>query len=145
MKLAENKFILVPQGTVTLYLESIVAKPAGNPKVIEAKFTHDNGGSITNKYKLVRDPKTKEIELDKNSAFPFSCLARAVLGNNLSEFELKDDLPKLQGKYIECEVVHTDPADNEKGYVFANIRKTLRMVEVNQEAEENSDVEEDDL
>ena len=48
MKLAENKFILVPQGTVTLYLESIVTEPVGKPKVIEAKFTHDNGGSITN-------------------------------------------------------------------------------------------------
>lgn len=143
MKLAENKFILVPQGTVTLYLESIVTKPAGNPKVIEAKFVHENGGSIINKYKLIKDPKTKEIELDKNSAFPFSCLARAVLGNNLSEFELKDDLPKLQGRYIECEVVHTDPADNEKGYVFANIKKTLRMVEVNQEAEEDLDVEDE--
>lgn len=143
MKLAENKFILVPQGTVTLYLESIVTKPAGNPKVIEAKFTHDNGGSIINKYKLVRDPKTKEIELDKNSAFPFSCLARAVLGNNLSDFDLKNDLQKLQGKYIECEVVHTDPNDNEKGYVFANIKKTLRMVEVDQEAEEDLDVEDE--
>lgn len=143
MKLAENKFILVPQGIVTLCLESIVAKPAGNPKVIEAKFTHDNGGSIANKYKLVRDPKTKEIELDKNSAFPFSCLARAVLGDNLSDFDLKNDLPKLQGKYIECEVAHTDPNDNEKGYVFANIKKTLRMVEVNQEAEEILDVEDE--
>lgn len=145
MKLAENKFVLVPAGNVVLYLENIVTKPAGNPKVIEAKFVHENGGSIINKYKLIKDPKTKEIELDKNSAFPFSCLARAVLGNNLSEFELKDDLPKLQGRYIECEVVHTDPADNEKGYVFANIRKTLRMVEVNQEAEENPDAEEDEL
>lgn len=137
MKLAENKFILVPQGIVTLYLESIVTKPAGNPQVIEAKFVHENGGVITNKYKLVRDHKTKQIELDKNSVFPFSCLARAVLGEELSSFELAEDLPKLEGKYIECEVTHTDPSKNEKGYVFANIKKTLRMVQV--------EMQEDDL
>lgn len=145
MKLAENKFVLVPAGNVVLYLENIVTKPKAKPTVIEATFTHENGGTITNKYKLRVDPKTKEIELEKNSAFPFSCLARAVLGDSLTEFSLSEDLGKLKGKYIECEVVHTDPNDNQNGYVFANIKKTLRMVEVNKESEEDLDDEEDDL
>ena len=145
MKLAENKFVLVPAGNVVLYLENIVAKPKAKPTVIEATFTHENGGTITNKYKLRVDPKTKEIELEKNSAFPFSCLARAVLGNILTDFSLSDDLGKLKGKYIECEVIHSDPADNANGYVFANIKKTLRMVEVEDVEEEDLDAEEDDL
>lgn len=145
MKLAENKFVLVPAGNVVLYLENIVTKPKAKPTVIEATFTHENGGTITNKYKLRVDPKTKEIELEKNSAFPFSCLARAVLGNSLTDFSLSDDLGKLKGKYIECEVVHTDPNDNPNGYVFANIKKTLRMVEVEDVEEEDLDDEEDDL
>lgn len=145
MKLAENKFVLVPAGNVVLYLENIVAKPKAKPTVIEATFTHENGGTITNKYKLRVDPKTKEIELEKNSAFPFSCLARAVLGNSLTDFSLSDDLGKLKGKYIECEVIHSDPADNANGYVFANIKKTLRMVEAEDVEEEDLDAEEDDL
>lgn len=145
MKLAENKWILVPAGNVVLYLEDIAAKPKAKPSVIEATFTHENGGTITNKYKLRVDPKTKQIELEKNSAFPFSCLARAVLGDSLTDFNLTNDLPKLKGKYIECEVIHTDPADNEKGYVFANIKKTLRMVEPEKTEEDDLDAEEDDL
>lgn len=145
MKLAENTFTLVPAGEdIVLLLEKIEAKPKAKPRVIEATFKHENGGVIKNKYKLVVDPKTKEIELDKNSAFPFTCLARAVLGNKLTDFSLSEDLPKLQGKHIECEVVHTDPKDNENGYTFANIKKTLRMVEAEDVEEEDLD-EEDDL
>lgn len=143
MKLAENIFKLVPAGEdIVLLLEKIEAKPKVKPKVIEATFKHENGGTIKNKYNLRTDPKTKEIELAENSAFPFSCLARAVLGNEVKDFSLSQDLPKLQGKYIECEVVHTNPNDNENGYVFANIKKTLRMVEPE---EEDLDDEEDDL
>lgn len=145
MKLTENKFVLVPEGNdIVLLLEKIEAKPAAKPRVIEATFKHENGGVIKNKYKLIVDPKTKEIELDQNSAFPFSCLARAVMGNKLKDFSLSEDLPKLEGKYLECEVAHSNPNDNENGYTFANIKKTLRMVEV-ESTEEEVDNEEDDL
>lgn len=142
MKLSEG-FTLVPAGEdIVLLLEKIEAKPKAKPKVIEATFRHENGGVITNKYNLRTDPKTKEIELAEKAAFPFSCLARAVLGNEVKDFSLSQDLPKLAGKYIECEVIHTEP--NEKGNVFANIKKTLRMVEPEDMEEEDLD-EEDDL
>ena len=140
MKLAENKFELVPAGEQELFLESIVAKPKAKPTVIEATFKHENGGMIKNSYKLVTDRKTKEIELDSRSQFPFTCLARAVLGNSITDFSLSADLPKLEGKTILCEVTHTDPNANEKGYVFANIKKTIRLVEKEEDVIEDEEL-----
>ncbi len=139
MKLAENDFKLVPAGeNVVLHLESIDVKPKSNPSVITAVFKHENGGSIKNTYDVKKDRETGEVELSEKSLWPFTYLARCVLGNELKDFSLTNDLPKLQGAYIECEVVHNK---GNKGGTFANIAKTIKLVDTPVQAES---VDEDD-
>ncbi len=137
MKLVEG-FSMVPAGEdVLLLLQSIVAKPKARPTVIEATFVHENGATIKNRYNLVTDPKTKEIALAPGGgAYAFSALARCVLGQ-ITDFQLKEDLPRLAGKHISCTVEHTQP--NEKGNVFANIKRTHRVVEVATDVADDED------
>ena len=129
MKLAENKFKLVPAGEhVALTISEAALKPKANPTMIEITFSHEDGGSIKNKDKLVKDRKTGERELEEKSAFPFSCLARCVFGDNMNDFSLSNDLPAMVGAVIDCEVTHSDPEDNDKGYVYANVHRTNKLL-----------------
>lgn len=133
-KLAENNFKLVPAGEeVNLKITKTDAKPKANPTVIEVQFAHEESGAfINNKYDL-----TKEGGL-----IAFSILARCVLGRNIEDFCISEDLHKLDNKVVECEVVHTEY----NGNTYANVKKTKRMVEA-EEAPQAAAVqdEEEDL
>lgn len=128
-KLAEG-FKLVPAGEdVNLTIEKITAKPKANPTVIEVVFSHESGAKLNNKYDI-----TKEGAL-----MAFSFLARCVLGNDITEFSVSKDLPKMKGVTIECEVEHTEY----NGNIYANIKKTIRQVKNEDASQEEG--EDDDL
>lgn len=127
-KLAEG-FKLVPEGEhVALTIEKISAKPKANPSVIEVVFSHESGATLNNKYDITKD----------GALVAFSFLARCILGNDVTDFSVSKDMPKLKGKTIDCEVVHTES----NGNTYANIKKTNFMIENEELGEE---VEDDDL
>lgn len=149
IQLVEREFKLVPAGEdVVLTITNAKAMPKAKPSKIEVVFTHANGGAIKQTYDLVK--KTKKTDKNPMGLVLFSILARTALGNSsLEDFSLSKDLPKLIDKSIVCEVKHSDPKDNEEGYVYANIKRIIRLaddfeVDTPKEIEEVED-EEDDL
>lgn len=115
IKLAENKFKLVPEGEdVHLTITKAVAKPKANPTVIEVEYTHESGAKILNKYNIAVN----------GGLVAFSILARCVLGSNIEDFSISNDLPKLKGVTIDCEVVHQEY----NGNTYANVKKTKHVV-----------------
>lgn len=149
IQLVESEFKLVPAGEdVILTITSAKAMPKAKPSKIEVVFTHANGSTIKQTYDLVK--KTKKTDKNPIGLVLFSILARTALGNSsLKDFSLSKDLPKLVDKSIVCEVKHSDPKDNEKGYVYANIKRIIRLADDSEadtpkEIEEVED-EEDDL
>lgn len=129
IQLVESEFKLVPAGEdVVLTIISAKAMPKAKPSKIEVVFTHANGGTIKQTYDLVK--KTKKTDKNPIGLVLFSILARTALGNSsLEDFSLSKDLPKLIDKSIVCEVKHSDPKDNEKGYVYANIKRIIRLAD----------------
>lgn len=120
-KLSENTFSLVPAGDhVPLKITQVKALPKAKPSKIEVTFKHEATGAILkNNYDIK----------NQGGLIAFSILARCILGANLENFSISQDLPKFKDKTIDCEVVHTDPSQSEKGYVYANIRKTLSVID----------------
>lgn len=142
--LVESEFKLVPAGeNVVLKIDSAKAMPKAKPTKIEVVFSHENGGTIKQTYDLAR--KLKKTDKNPIGLVLFSILARTALGDNsLEDFSLSKDLPKLVDKHLVCEVKHSDPKDNENGYVYANIKKIIRLADEEEAVEEVED-EEDDL
>ena len=143
IQLVESSFVLVPAGEdVVLGITSAKAMPKAKPSKIEVVFTHANGGTIKQTYDL--NKKLKKTDKNPIGLVLFSILARTALGDSsLENFSLSKDLPKLVGKNLVCEVKHSDPKDNEKGYVYANIKKIVRLAD--KETVEEVEDEEDDL
>lgn len=149
IQLVESEFKLVPAGEdVVLSITSVKAMPKAKPSKIEVVFTHANGGTIKQTYDLVK--KVKKTDKNPIGLVLFSILARTALGDSsLEDFSLSKDLPKLVDKNVVCEVKHSDPKDNEKGYVYANIKRIIRLADdfevgTPKEVEDVED-EEDDL
>lgn len=143
IQLVESSFTLVPAGEdVVLGITSAKAMPKAKPSKIEVVFTHANGGTIKQTYDL--NKKLKKTDKNPIGLVLFSILARTALGDNsLEDFSLSKDLPKLVDKRLVCEVKHSDPKDNENGYVYANIKKIVRLAD--EETVEEVEDEEDDL
>lgn len=141
IQLVESSFTLVPAGEdVVLGITS--AMPKAKSSKIEVVFTHANGGTIKQTYDL--NKKLKKTDKNPIGLVLFSILARTALGDSsLENFSLSKDLPKLVGKNLVCEVKHSDPKDNENGYVYANIKKIVRLAD--EETVEEVEDEEDDL
>lgn len=127
IKLAENKFKLVPDGEeVALTITKAEAKPKANPTVVEITFNHESDATLKNKYDL-------KIE---GGLIAFSILARCILGNEVDDFSISKDLPKFIDKTIECEVVHTESGGN----TYANIKKTKRVIGLKYTSNEDDDL-----
>lgn len=121
------KFELVPEGEQELKIVSVEAKPKARPQIISVVYEHANGGIITVNYDLFKKIKTKKGTMMQIGLVQFSELARVALGDDkLKEFSISKDLPKLENVTIKATVKHTEP--NEKGYVYANIKKILEKV-----------------
>ena len=143
IQLVESSFTLVPAGEdVVLGITSAKAMPKAKPSKIEVVFTHANGGTIKQTYDI--NKKLKKTDKNPIGLVLFSILARTALrDSSLEDFSLSKDLPKLVGKNLVCEVKHSDPEDNENGYVYANIKKIVRLAD--EETVEEVEDEEDDL
>lgn len=142
IKLTENTFTLVPEGEEVLTITSAKAMPKAKPSKIEVIFTHANGGTIKQTYDL--NKKLKATDKAPIGLVLFSILARTALADSsLEDFSISKDLPKLVDKNIVCKVKHSEPT--EKGYVYANIERILKLADGQPQAEVETEDEEDDL
>lgn len=131
IQLVESNFTLLPAGERVLEIKNIAGKPKANPTVIEIDFVDVESGT---KHKHKYDLKYEGANIG------FSILARLIMGSETKTIDLGVDAPNFVGKEVVCLVEHTKP--NEKGNVFANVKKTLALREQPKVA--TSD-EEDDL
>lgn len=116
LNLPKNEYELVPQGVLTMQIESMELKPAFRPEVIEAVYVDYKGRKIKSSYTIAND----------KSLYVFSLVARAILGD-VDQLD-SEMIRTLCGKFIDVEVKHTTKESNkEDGKVntFANINKII--------------------
>lgn len=142
-----NNFKLVEEGEQILEITKAEVKPSGKPNYMQITFRGSNGGFINSKYDFNND----------KALFGMGILISKALGlESDDEFDTKDT-PKLVGKKLLCEVVHTQGSriNEETGEptIFANVKKVISLVNeetgvVSEESPRNmiaSQDEEDDL
>jgi len=120
----KGNYTLVPEGERVVTITSAKSIPSGLPKKIELTFTdNDTKGEIR-----------QNIDLDNKTAlFIFGLIVHYALGlEDGSDFDVITDTPKLIGKEIVVDVVHTEgstPRDDGTYPKFANIKKILRSAD----------------
>lgn len=151
MKIKMNlngNFKLCPEGERVLTITKAECKPSGKPDNMKVTFQDSEGGFVNSKYDFTND----------KSLFAMGMLVSKVLEiEDGEEFDTKTDTPRLVGKKVLCEIVHTEGTKpNEDGElpVFANIKKVIALVDDEtgevQESEKSArnmiaDDEDDDL
>ena len=141
----KNNFKLVEEGERELTITKAECSPSGKPNKMTVTFQGKEGGSIINRYNFDND----------KSLFAMGKLLEVALGfEDGDEFDTKTDPARLINKTILCEVVHTQgtkPNDDGELPTFANIKKTISLVENNENVENSprnviaSQDDEDDL
>ena len=142
-----SNFKLADEGEQVLEITKAECTPSGKPNCLKVTFKAANGGFINSKYDFNND----------KALFGMGILLSKALGlEDGDEFDTKDT-PKLVGKKLLCEVIHTQGTKpNEDGELptFANVKKVISLVneetgEVSSESPRNmiasSDDDEDDL
>lgn len=119
----KNNFKLVEEGERELKITKAEVRPSGKPNSLVVTFQDTEGGFINNRYNFDND----------KSLFALGKLLEVALGfEDGDEFDTKSDTERLVGKTILCEVVHTQgnkPNENGELPTFANIKKTISLVE----------------
>jgi hypothetical protein len=119
----KNNFKLVEEGERVLKITKAEVRPSGKPNSLVVTFQDTEGGFINNRYNFDND----------KSLFAMGKLLEVALGfEDGDEFDTKSDTERLVGKTILCEVVHTQgnkPNENGELPTFANIKKTISLVE----------------
>ena len=119
----KNNFKLVEEGERELKITKAECKPSGKPNSLVVTFQDTEGGFINNRYNFDND----------KSLFALGKLLEVALGfEDGDEFDTKSDTERLVGKTILCEVVHTQgskPNENGEFPTFANIKRTISLVE----------------
>lgn len=121
MNLSGN-FKLVEEGEQVLEITKAEASPSGRPERLKVTFRANNGGFINTRY---------EFNNDKSLWAMGMMLSKALGLEDGDEFDTKTDTPKLIGKKLLCEVVHTEgtkPNDDGELPIFANIKKVIALV-----------------
>ena len=143
----QNNFKLAEEGEQVLEITKAECTPSGKPSKLKVTFKAANGGFINSNYDFGND----------KAMFGMGILVSKALGlEDGDEFDTKDDTPKLVGKKLLCEVVHTQGSKpNEDGEfpTFANVKKVISLVDeetgvVSEESPRNmiaSQDDEDDL
>ena len=143
----KGNFTVVPEGERVLEITKAECTPSGKPNKLKVTFQDSEGGFINSQYNFDND----------KSLFAMGKLLETALSfEDGDEFDTKTDTPKLVGKKLLCEVVHTQGTKpNEDGELptFANLRKTISLITDDGEVVENNasprniiaDDEEDDL
>ena len=117
-----NNFKLVEEGEQVLEITKAEASPSGRPERLKVTFKANNGGFINTRY---------EFNNDKSLWAMGMMLSKALGLEDGDEFDTKTDTPKLVGKKLLCEVVHTEgtkPNDDGELPIFANIKKVIALV-----------------
>ena len=118
-----NDFKTVPEGTRILEIVKAEAKPSGKPTAMHLTFKDSEGGFINNRY-----------DFNSNGGLTaFAILCRIALSMpDASEFDTVVDTPKLIGKKLNCEVIHSQgsqPREDGTFPIFANIAKVISLSE----------------
>lgn len=141
----KGSFTLVPEGERVLTITKAECTPSGKPNKLKVSFQDAEGGFINTQYSFDND----------TSVWVMGKMLEVALGvEDGDEFDTTKDTPKLIGKKLLCEVVHTKGTKpNDKGELptFANIKRTISLVTDDGEVVEDSSArnsiidDEDDL
>ena len=119
-----QNFDPVPEGTRRMVITEAKATPSGKPSKIEITFKDiETGRTLKSNYNLQLNGGLM--------AFGFLCRTAFEL-KDMDEFDT-NDVSKFVGRVLECEVVHTEgtqPREDGTFPVFANIKKVLRRLDV---------------
>lgn len=117
----KNNFKLVEEGERVLKITKAEAKPSGKPTSLVITFQDTEGGLITSRYNF--DNTTALWAMGK--------LVEVALNfKDGDEFDTKEDTPRLVGKELLCEVVHTKgtkPNNDGELPTFANVKKVISL------------------
>ena len=125
MKIKMNlngNFKLCPEGERVLTITKAECKPSGKPDNMKVTFQDSEGGFVNSKYDFTNDKSVWAMGM---------MLSKALELEDGDEFDTKTDTPKLVGKKLLCEVIHTEgtkPNDDGELPIFANIKKVIALV-----------------
>lgn len=125
MKIKMNlngNFKLCPEGERVLTITKAECTPSGKPDKLKVTFQDSEGGFVNSKYDFSNDKSIWAMGM---------MLSKALELEDGDEFDTKTDTPKLIGKKLLCEVVHTEgtkPNDDGELPIFANIKKVIALV-----------------
>lgn len=113
----------VPEGERTLEITKAECKPSGKPSAMHVSFKDVMTGRVLNNRYDFSNP---------GGLTAMAILCRIALGlADMDEFDTVTDTPKLAGKIVKCEVVHTEgtqPREDGSLPIFANIKKVISLV-----------------
>lgn len=121
----QNNYKTVPEGERILEITKAECKPSGKPKSLHVVFKDSEGGLINSKYDFDIPGAV--------TAMSIMCSYALNLEDG-DEFDTIKDTPKLVGKKLICEVVHTEGTkEKEDGTlpIFANVKKIIGLYEEN--------------
>lgn len=125
MKIKMNlngNFKLCPEGERVLTITKAECTPSGKPDKLKVTFQDSEGGFVNSKYDFTNDKSVWAMGM---------MLSKALELEDGDEFDTKTDTPKLIGKKLLCEIVHTQGTKpNEDGELptFANIKRVISLV-----------------
>ena len=123
----QNTFVLVPEGERVLEITKAECKPSGKPTAMHVTFKDNQGGFLNNRYDFSVPGAVTAMSIMINYALGL---------NDGDDFDTINDTPKLVGKKLVCEVVHTQgnkPGKDGKLPTFANISKVIGAYEATSE------------
>ena len=146
MKIKMNlngNFKLCPEGERVLTITKAECTPSGKPDKLKVTFQDSEGGFVNSKYDFANDKSVWAMGM---------MLSKALELEDGDEFDTKTDTPKLIGKKLLCEIVHTQGTKpNEDGELptFANIKRVISLVneetgEVTEEKSARNMISDDD-
>jgi len=117
----------VPEGERVLEITKAECKPSGKPTEMVVTFKDVlTNRTLNNRYNFA----------NAGGLTAMAIMCRIALGiSDMEEFDTVSDTPKLVGKRLKCEVVHTQgtqPREDGTFATFANIKKVIELVNDNQ-------------
>ena len=116
-------FKLCPEGERVLTITKAECTPSGKPDKLKVTFQDSEGGFVNSKYDFTNDKSVWAMGM---------MLSKALELDDGDEFDTKLDTPKLVGKKLLCEIVHTQgtkPNDDGELPTFANIKRVISLVD----------------
>ena len=122
IKMNMKGFKLVDEGERLLKITKAECTPSGKPDKLKVTFQDvKEGGTINSQYSFNND----------GALFAMGKLVEIALNfEDGDEFDTKEDTPKLVGKELLCEVVHTKgtkPNNDGELPTFANVKKVISL------------------